>query len=97
LVLAACSATAPTNAPAVVLTISAKTRDIVVFRSSPLVDMVALAPSPPDVDASQLVEMGRETWLPVGRAWNQLLEKSKKHRSDQLQEVRKRIRRRNEQ
>lgn len=76
---------------------SARTMDIVAFRSSPVVDMVALAPSPPDVDASQLVEMGRGSWLPEGRDWNQLLEKSKKHRSDQLQEVRKRIRRRNEQ
>jgi hypothetical protein len=33
----------------------------------------------------------------VGRGRNQLLPKSKKHRSDQLQEVRKRIRRRMEQ
>lgn len=79
------------------MTMSARTKDIVVFRSSPVVDRVALEPCPPDVEASQLVEIGSETWLPVGRAWNQLLEKSKKHRSDQLQEVRKRIKRRNEQ
>lgn len=100
LVLAACSATAPANAPAVVLTISASTKDMVVFKSWPLaVDMVALAPSPPDADASQLVDIGSEAWLlpAVGRGWNQLLEKSKKHRSDQLHEVRKRIRRRKEQ
>ena len=97
LVLAACSATAPTNAPAVVLTMSARTSDMVVFRSSPLAGMVALVPSPPAVDANQLVDMGGAALLPVvGRGWNQLLEKSKKHRSDQLHDVRKRISRRKE-
>jgi hypothetical protein len=33
----------------------------------------------------------------VGRGWNQLLPRSKKQRSDQLHEVRKRMRRRTEQ
>lgn len=48
-------------------------------------------PAPDDTRCSS------EKYVMAGRGWNQLLLKSKKQRSDQLQEVMNKIRRRNEQ
>lgn len=89
-VLAIFSVAAVARAPAVVFSISARTAEAVALMSSVAVRFVA----PPSAFHPAA---GRDMKLPPGRGWNQLLPKSKKQRSDQLQEVMKRMRSRKEQ
>ena len=85
LVWAIFSVAAVASAPAVVLSMSATTA-VTVALISPVAVCVKVSPA-----------AGRFTKLVPGRGWNQLLPKSKKHRSDQLHDVRKRTSSRNEQ
>jgi len=78
---ASSSAAAPASADAVVFSISAATAAVALSTAA------VLFLSSPTLPAASCADRG----------WNQLLLKSKKHRSDQLQLVRKRMSSRNEQ
>lgn len=90
LVCATWSAACPRSALAVVLSISLATSreafTVAVIFSTEIVEEDALLPAAPE----------KYETVP-GRGWNQLLLKSKKHRSDQLHEVMNRISSRKEQ